>query len=42
MYILLNYKIDYVLMSYMKNILFNNDIDFLNKVFFPYLFNIQN
>jgi DNA polymerase III delta prime subunit len=42
MYILLNYKIDSVLMSHMKQILFNNDIHFLNKVFFPHLFNIQN
>jgi len=26
----------------MKNILFNNDLDYLDRVFFPYFFNIQN
>ena len=42
MYILFNYKIDSQLISYMKKILFNCDVSFLDNVFFPYLFNIQN
>lgn len=41
MYILLNCKLDNVLLTYMKQILVNNDIHFLNKVFFPHLFKID-
>ena len=42
MHILLHYNIDYTLLHYMKEIIFNNDIDYLNNVFFPHFINIQN
>lgn len=42
MYVLSNYKIDTILLSYMKQLLIHHDLNFLNERFFPYFYRLQN